>query len=159
MTGFDADIERLEAAFMQLIRAFKRPQRWAHVTARAGVQLDRPAAAILQLLVMNLPQRLGVQDVADQLGIEAPSVTRKTQELEAAGYLRRSRQPNDRRAVELRLTPRGRQSTRKLWKSQRLIFVHSLRGWPAADRQQFITLFERFSQDLAHDAEIINHKS
>lgn len=124
----------------------KRPQHWARVMAHAGVNLDRPSAIILHTLA---GQSCRVQDLASQLGVEAPSITRKTQELEAMGLLRRVPDRNDRRAIDLRITTRGKALVNRLWKSQRLPMSQVLERWPANDRKQLITLFSRFSQDLA----------
>lgn len=127
----------------------KRPQHWAQITAQSGVNLDRPAAVILHTIINNPKGSCRVQDLATQLGIEAPSVTRKTQELELAGYLRRQRDTHDRRAVGLRVTARGRLAGRKLWSAQREGIRHALSAWPASDRKKFTELFERFNQDVA----------
>jgi DNA-binding MarR family transcriptional regulator len=149
METLEADLEKLETAMRLYIQTIKRPQQWANITAQAGVNLDRPAAYILHTLMLPRPQGWRVQDLAAQLGIEAPSVTRKTQELEAAGYLQRTRNPLDKRAIGLRLTPRGRTVTTRLWKIQRQGIARVLEQWPASERRQFVELFQRFSTDLA----------
>lgn len=130
-------------------QTLKRPQQWARITAQAGVSLDRPAAYILHILMSPRPQGWRVQDLATQLGVEAPSVTRKTQELELAGYLERRRNPLDKRSIGLRLTPSGRTVCNRLWKVQRQTIAQVLERWPAAERRQFVDLFERFSAELA----------
>lgn len=151
MNDLETDIEALDNALQLFFRAMKRPQRWTAVTDRAGINIDRPAAVILHMLVLAHPRHLRVQDVADQLGIEAPSVTRKTQELEQAGYLRRLPDEADRRAIGLQVTPKGRGVSNRLWKAQREIFSQALADWPANERRQFIKLFERFSQDITNN--------
>lgn len=142
------DLEMLENAVRLFAQTLKRPQRWAVVTERAKVRLDRPAAVILQTLVLSGERPCRVQELAVQLGIEPPSVTRKTQELERAGYLRRIPNANDRRATDLRITPRGRNVAGRLWQAQRSILAEALQHWPAAERRQFVKLFARFSDDL-----------
>ncbi len=148
MTSLDEDIEILENAVRLFSQTLKRPQRWAAVTAEAKVVIDRPSAVILHMLSLSKPRTCRVQDLALQLGIEPPSVTRKTQELEQAGYLQRVPDPEDRRAVDLRITPRGQAVANRLWKAQRNILAEALRDWGAGDRRQFVKLFERFSRDL-----------
>jgi DNA-binding MarR family transcriptional regulator len=148
MSSLEHDIEILENAVRLFAQTIKRPQRWATVTAQANVSIDRPSAVILQTLLLSEPSFCRVQDLAVRLGIEPPSVTRKTQELEQAGYLRRVPDPADRRAIDLRITPRGRTIANRLWKAQRAILANALRDWNPADRRQFVKLFERFSNDL-----------
>src|SRR5215468_4720704 len=47
-------------------------------------------------------------EIARQLGLATPTVTRAATRMEAAGLLRREPHPGDRRLVRLRLTERGR---------------------------------------------------
>lgn len=149
MGSLENDIETLENAVRLFGQTMKRPQRWAAITAQAKVSLDRPSAVILHTLVFGEHTSCRVQDLAARLGIEPPSVTRKTQELEQAGYLRRVPNPADRRAIDLRVTPKGRDAANRLWDAQRAILSEAVKDWSPADREKFVRLFERFSNDLA----------
>jgi DNA-binding MarR family transcriptional regulator len=149
MEEFETDLDNLESAVRLLVQTIKRPQQWAKVTALAGVTIDRPAAVILQTLMSPRAQGWRVHDLAAQLGIEAPSVTRKTQELEQAGYVRRTRNSNDRRAIGLQLTTQGRSVNNRIKRAQRQNISQVLQSWPAAKRREFVTLLQQFSQDLA----------
>lgn len=144
------DVNELETAMRLFFQTMKRPQRWSGITQRAGVAIDRPAAAILHILALPQEQGCRVQDLAAHLGIEAPSVTRKTQELEQAGYIRRSRNPDDRRAIGLVITPRGKRISQRLHEAQSQLISQVLEQWPAADRRRFVELFQRFSDELAN---------
>jgi DNA-binding MarR family transcriptional regulator len=143
----EKDMEMLEGATRLFFQTMKRPHTWSRVTEQTGIRLDRPSAIILQILATS-PATLHVQDLADRLGIEAPSVTRKTQMLEQSGYLRRVPYIRDRRLIDLRITPRGRAAARKLWKTQRSIIAEAFQSWDAKERRQFVQMFERFSNDL-----------
>jgi DNA-binding MarR family transcriptional regulator len=147
MTSLENDIEILENAVRSFVQTMKRPQRWSAVTARAKVDIDRPSAFILQTL-LNKQRGCHVQELALQLGIEPPSVTRKTQELEQAGYLERVADPEDRRAVDLRITARGKAVAKRLWKAQHDMIAEVLQGWDVSERRQFVRLFKRFSDNL-----------
>lgn len=141
------DLETLERAMRDFFQDMKRPQNWEHIKQRSGVAIDRPSAIILKSL-LSAPAPCRVQDLADHLGIEAPFVTRKTQELERAGYISRVQDKDDRRAIDLNITAAGRTITKKLWRVQRDIVAEALRQWKPAERHQFVTLFKRFSEDL-----------
>lgn len=158
METIEADLEQLEDAMRLFFQSMKRPQNWAHITATAGVSIDRPAAFILHALVVSKNQRCRVLDIASQLGIEAPSVTRKTQELEQAGYIRRTPDPKDRRAIGLELTAKGRAMHLKIRKAQRDMMTQAFNLWSEVDRQKFIALFQRFSNDLAQQQFATNNK-
>ncbi len=147
MESLETDLETLETAMRRFFQTMKRPQNWARIATRSGVTIDRPSAVILKM-VLNMPAPCRVQDLASHLGIEAPFVTRKTQQLQKAGYLRRGPVKADKRAVDLHLTPRGRAITNKLWKAQRDIIASALQQWQPSERRQFVELFERFSNDL-----------
>ena len=149
MDVLESDLQQLEDAMRTVFQAMKRPQNWARISARAGLNIDRPSAVILYKLSAAPAKSLRVQDLADQLGIEAPSVTRKTQALEQAGYLERRPDPRDRRAISLQLTGEGRNVSRRLWKAQREVIAQALATWKPSERHKFITLFERFATDLA----------
>lgn len=147
----EADLDRLDEALRQLFQAMKRPGAWSSMTANAGIQIDRPAATILHILMAHeseaMPCRLN--DVAEHLGVEAPSVTRKTQELEQAGLIKRQRDSEDKRAVDLIVTPKGHEIGKRLWQARRDNIAQVFKNWPTADRQQFISYLERYSRDLA----------
>lgn len=148
----DTDLTDLENAMRLFFQTIKRPQHWAVVTERAGMQIDRPAAVILHILAAQPKVPCGIQDIALRLGIEAPSVTRKTQALEQAGYLRRTPNPDDKRAISLLITTRGKKASQRFHKAQREIIGQALSSWQPTDRRRFIELFDRFTADLAQTA-------
>ncbi len=149
MDSLDRDIASLEDAMRLFIQTMKRPQRWAVVRSRANVSFDRPSAIILQTLLDDKSAGWRVQDLAFHLGIEPPYITRKTQELERTGHIRRIPDPRDRRAVDLRLTPLGRKAADRLRKAQHHLLTEAMKGWKPEDRRHFIELFDRFSRDIA----------
>ena len=149
MDQLNVDLADLENALRSFFQTMKRPASWTRITDMAGVTIDRPAGAIIHVLLAAGTEHYHLQDLANALGIEAPSATRKTQELERAGYIERVPDPKDRRAVSFRLTTAGRQVGTKIKSAQREYLIQALVNWPSADRQQFVRLFERFSADLA----------
>lgn len=150
MDALESDLENLETAMRVFVQTMKRPQHWTHITDKAGIKIDRPAAVILHTITTTRSQGWRVQDLAAQLGIEAPSVTRKTQELERAGYLRRNRDPLDKRAIGLQITTLGRSTDIRIRKAQRQVIGQAISQWPVVDRRNFISLFQRFGNDLAN---------
>lgn len=132
-------------SFMQTM---KRPQSWSLIIAQAGVTLDRPAAAILFLLTHHEPTQFRLHEIAERLGIEAPSVTRKIQQLEQAGLVARQQDAQDKRAYSLCITVAGRRIAKQLRTAQRQILMKALSDWPKSERQQFVKLFEQFSDSI-----------
>jgi len=149
MDSFSNDLDALQAALRSLFQTMKRPQQWAEISARAGVTLDRPAGGIIQVLAAHDGMR--IQDIATALGIEAPSATRKSQELEQAGYVERQADPKDRRAVCLQLTAKGQETATKLQAAHRDILGTALTDWTADERQSFIDLLNRFATNIRNN--------
>lgn len=144
----DKNLNRLEDAMLLFFQTMKRPQRWTDVTEQIGVVIDRPSGQILHILA-SAGSSYGVQELANHLGIEAPSVTRKTQELEQSGYISRVRSDKDKRVVKLEITPAGRNLAAKIMKVRRESMRNVLYNWSDSDRVAFINYFERFVSEVA----------
>ena len=70
----------------------------------AGVRIDRAGAALLYMLSSH-DDSCRVTDLADLLGVDAPTVSRKVQQLEKVGLVSRQADAGDRRATRIRLEP------------------------------------------------------
>ena len=146
------ELDALEQSLRELFQTLKRPRYWARVSRQAGIDLDRPAAQVLYMLARE-SKPLRVHDVAQRLGVEAPSATRKTQELEHMGLLRRLPDPRDRRVVGLRITTSGRSTARRLRQSQRGLMSQAVGDWKPGERRQLAELLTRLTHDLTQAAE------
>jgi DNA-binding MarR family transcriptional regulator len=85
----------------------------AAIHALRHVRREDPATGVppaqlsaLSVLVFGGPRTLGELAAAEQ--VRPPTMTRIVQGLEAAGLVRRARDPHDRRVQRLHPTPRGR---------------------------------------------------
>jgi DNA-binding MarR family transcriptional regulator len=143
------DLDTFESALRLFFQTMKRPQAWSLITERAHVEIDRPAATILMILTAAEPQPYRLQDLASQLNIEAPSVTRKVQQLEQEGYVERQQDFKDKRSFTLKPTESGHQIAVKIRNAQREITELAVNSWTAQERTSFVRLFERFSRDIA----------
>ena len=59
---------------------------------------------------------LSVKELAERLNITSGGVTRIVASLEEAGILRRDMDPNDRRGINVTLTPKGEKTSKELYK-------------------------------------------
>jgi DNA-binding MarR family transcriptional regulator len=149
MESVETDMNDLELAIRQFMQAMKRPQRWTKVQVKAGINLDRSIGIILIILYRHAQEKpYQIQALAQHLAVEAPMITRKTQELEALGYIERVPNQQDRRAVDLIVTPAGTAVAQKIWIAQRSLLAQSIKNWTTDDRRQFIKLLNRFSNDI-----------
>jgi DNA-binding MarR family transcriptional regulator len=118
----------------------------------AGVRLDRAGAAALYKLHLH-GDAIRVTVLAEMLGVDAPTVTRKIQQLERDGLVVRHADPDDGRASRIRLTPAGRRTLERVTKARRAWLDRMFDGWAEQDLVAFGSLLGRFSASLERDME------
>lgn len=69
--------------------------------------LSGPGYNVLRILRGARPEGLRCSEVAGRMVTRDPDVTRLLDRLEGAGLVSRTRSPEDRRAIEARITPKG----------------------------------------------------
>lgn len=84
-----------------------------HLSRRLRVEdealgISAPRLSALSALVANGPMRIGELAHAEQ--VEPPTMTRLVDALERDGYVRRSPDPDDARAITVEVTERGREA-------------------------------------------------
>lgn len=115
---------------------------------RAGVELDRSGAALLYKLHTE-GDNLRLTDLAERLGIDSPAVTRKVQQLERLGMVRRTPDPGDARAFRLAITTNGEEAITRLLEARRQWLQELLEDWSDSDRADFARLLEQFASTLS----------
>lgn len=139
------DIDKIERAMNELRRSLSRHDLWDHLFAEVGGSMDRSGAMLLQILAYeNNPRML---DMAKRLGIEAPSVTRKVQQLEELGYVVRTTDPEDKRASRLALTQKGKKIVDKLQVVKRKYFATVLEEWSKDDLHELARLIDKLAEN------------
>ena len=116
----------------------------------AGVRLDRAGATLLFKLSAK-GDSLRVTDLAEILGVDTPTVTRKVQQLERDGMVVRQTDPDDRRASRIRLTPAGRRTIERVRRARRTWLEQLLQDWDDDDLSALADLLSRFAEDLERD--------
>jgi DNA-binding MarR family transcriptional regulator len=135
----DGAIDEIESALHALAQALKQVRLHEHLLARARVDVDRAGVALLYVLYME-GASLRVTDLAEQLRIDAPAVTRKAQQLEKSGLVGRSRDPGDARATRLQLTAQGRRTINRILAARRAWLTTVLSSWPKAEQSELARL-------------------
>jgi DNA-binding MarR family transcriptional regulator len=87
------------------------------------------------------------------LGVDAPTVTRKVQQLEREGLVTRQADEADRRATRIALTSAGRQVLESVLGARRAWFDRLLEGWDERDLAAFASMLDRFTLTLERDVE------
>jgi len=95
-------------AALELARTFREALRQAvYVTRRLDVGETELTGSQLSLLTQLADGGARVSDIARNLGVRAPTATEQITRLEGRGYVRRESDPEDSRAVVVRLTDDG----------------------------------------------------
>lgn len=118
--------------------------------ARVGYTLEGPYYSTLSRL--GLIDQCTVTELAEMLGLELSTVSRRVKALEDRGLVQRETSPTDRRTSLLRLTPEGRRLFDALSASWREMLAEVLADWDEDAIVTFQQLFERFADDLEHFA-------
>ena len=107
-------------------------------------RIDRMALMILGTLSHCGPSRLSV--IAERTGFDASHVSRQVADLEEAGLLSRTQDPDDRRAIQLQATTKGRNLMRRLSAGRRKRVERLLADWEPDEIEIFGRLLGRLNQ-------------
>ena len=130
----------------QLTVLLRRANRVHLSTQHGDLALERSAYAIMCQLADEGPQRLGV--LAGTFGLDASTITRQVQVLEAAGLAEREKDRLDGRAYLLHLTLDGREVLTQARDHRRGRLERALADWPEADLVEFGRLLKEFNASI-----------
>jgi DNA-binding MarR family transcriptional regulator len=140
------------AAVEELVRAIYRLGAVRREIAHhALAELGSQGFTALSIVYSEGPVR--ISDVAAHLGIDLSVASRQVAALEAAGYVRRETDPDDRRVHRVAVTDAG---TRVLGESHRRMvdaFATALAGWSEGEIAALAGGLNRLRDDFARGAE------
>jgi DNA-binding MarR family transcriptional regulator len=145
-------VDQIQAAFQLVVGSIARVKVHERLLAVAGVRLDRAGSALLYKLHLY-GDSLRVTDLADLLGVDAPTVTRKIQQLEREQLVSRRPDPDDGRASRILVTEAGREALERLLEARREWYDRLLAGWEPAELDALAALLGKFSSALEDDLE------
>jgi DNA-binding MarR family transcriptional regulator len=143
-------IDRFDEALQTVARSITQVRVHERLLRLAGVRLDRAGATLLFKLAAKGESRR-VTDLAEMLGVDTPTVTRKVQQLERDGMVVRQSDPDDGRSSRIRLTPAGRRTIERVRRARRAWLDRLLQDWDDDDLSDLADLLSRFAQDLDRD--------
>jgi DNA-binding MarR family transcriptional regulator len=141
----DKSVADLERALEDIVSWAVRNDAYRDAMRR-DVDLPRGHAGLLARLNQAGPVRLG--DLARALGVDSSTVTPQTQRLERSGFVMRTRDPRDGRAVLLTVTRAGRALLDNMRLTRRAILADRLREWSDDERAAAAEVLKRVAQDL-----------
>ena len=140
-----AAAERILAGLSAIARSVNQVRLHERLLHDAGVRVDRGGAALLSKLQASADGSLRVTALAERLGVDTPTVTRKIQQLERLGLVARDADPDDGRAHRIRLTADGIETLVRLTEAKHRWLATLLEGWSTEDRTTFATLLGTFA--------------
>ncbi len=144
-TEHSPDLVRIEQGLGKISYLINRVRRHEWIRTSSGVPVDRAAAVILRRLEESEPLR--PSELAAQLEVEAPHVTRQVQGLEDLGYVNKVADAGDRRAHLIALTPSGRDAARRIRHASRSALAGALEGWSEVELNDLADLLTRMADD------------
>jgi DNA-binding MarR family transcriptional regulator len=146
----DRPVERIQTGLQTVARAIAQVKLHERLLLSAGVRLDRAGSHLLYKLYMK-GSSMRVTELAEQLQVDAPTVTRKIQQLERDGLVGRHADPDDRRATQIELTSAGKRTIERVNKARRAWLESLLSDWDTKDLDSFAELLGRFADGLSHE--------
>ena len=123
---------------------FFRLWRASHTrTAEALGSIGLTPALFAVLNVLGAREGAIQQQLSSDMGIDPSAMVKLINELEEAGLAERRRRPNDRRAWEVAITPKGRRTLERARRLASQVEDEVLSGLTATDRRQLLTLLRR----------------
>jgi DNA-binding MarR family transcriptional regulator len=108
---------------------------------------DPAALHVIHMVKEHGPLRLTA--LAEAAMLDASTVSRHVQHLEAAGHLARTTDPDDRRATLIEVTESGHALLREALAARGRLLDDALAGWPEADRAALARLLSKLAEDMA----------
>jgi DNA-binding MarR family transcriptional regulator len=140
------DVAAIQRGLEQLDRLRASRNGHAGLTAAAGIDLSRPAYALLRRIDEHGPATLG--DLGRAAGMDAASTGRQVRRLEQLGYVERAPDAADARVVTVSITATGRVARRRIADVLEAHLRDTLGRWSEADRHQLGELLTRLVDDF-----------
>ena len=134
------DIEVAEFAGQLFFRLWRASHT---LTAEALDSIGLTPALFALLNVLGARDGTIQQQLSFDMGIDPSAMVKLINELENAGLAERRRRPNDRRAWEVAITPKGRRTLARARRLASQVEDEVLGGLSATDRHQLLTLLRR----------------
>jgi DNA-binding MarR family transcriptional regulator len=142
-----AAFNAVEEAFAGFAGRASLPRMRERLTATVDAGVDLSALRVLAWAERSGPAR--ASDLAEATALDLSTVSRRVAELEGASLVTRTRDPDDRRASLLEVTPAGRAAIERLRAARRSLIEEALADWPTDDVRRLGELLGRFTGALA----------
>ncbi|HEY3670708.1 MAG TPA: MarR family transcriptional regulator [Acidimicrobiia bacterium] len=140
------DVGAIQRGLEQLDRLRASRNGHAGLTAATGIDLSRPAYALLRRIDEHGPATLG--DLSRATGMDAASTGRQVRRLEELGFFERAPDASDGRVVTVSITPAGHDARKHIAEVLEAHLRDTLGRWSASDRHLLGELLTRLVDDF-----------
>ncbi len=137
-------VAEVEAAMIAIRR---RQVRRAYAREAGGAAKDDSTQQVIDA-IEGSAEPLGVNGIAEALGVDQPRASKLVAAAVAAGLIRREADQLDGRRTNLVLTAAGQDRLEVVHRFRRARFATAMDDWPTADKTAFATLLTRFVSGL-----------
>lgn len=148
--GEAAADEALQNVEHQISLFWRRARAISNQLSRE-VHPDMEPAAYGLLTVIRREGPIRLTELAMNIGVGKPSVSRQIAFLESLGLVSKEADPLDRRAQSIRLTPKGEEKMHQVQDARRQVFQERLREWPVADLQELARYMAKLNSTYERD--------
>jgi DNA-binding MarR family transcriptional regulator len=140
-------LARVEEAFAGFVARSSLPRLRDRISAEVGAGVDVAGLHMLARIGSSGPLRATY--LAERSGLDVSTVSRRIAELEDAGLVARTRDPDDRRARILQVTAKGRRVLATFRKARSGVLDDALSDWSAEEIRDLAATLSRFTAALA----------
>ncbi|MDA8356203.1 MAG: MarR family transcriptional regulator [Actinomycetota bacterium] len=141
-----AQVEAVQGALWEMLRLYSSRRAFAGWSAASGVLVSQPAFDLLGRVEERGPITLG--ELGRLAHMDPSAVGRQVRALEELGLVDRSPSMSDRRVVEVRLTPRGKEVRQRVALAGSRHLADELGSWSESDRRALARLLPKLVSDL-----------
>jgi DNA-binding MarR family transcriptional regulator len=152
-TSSDLAIVQIQGYLQIVSQSMNQVRAHEHLLKAAGVRIDKAGIALMFKLQRHGESALRVTDLADLLGVDTPTVTRKVQQLEKLDFVVREADAEDGRATRIQLTQDGRDALERVLVAHRDFLARVFTTWNNEDLTLFAAQLERFSETVRIEME------
>lgn len=133
-------------SLFEIVTFINRPKQDKVLLNKAGVRLD---TALLPIVVrVGVQKKLGIVELADQLGRDHSTVSRQVDKLQVDGLVISDSAKFDGRVREVKLSTEGKAILSKIVKARRALMREALSGWDDASVQELQRNLKKLSSSL-----------
>ncbi len=137
-------VNQLELEMGTLIRRIRR--RVMERAREVHEELQPAAYFILANVAESGPKRAST--LVEEFGIDKGAISRQVQQLVDLGFVERTPDPADGRAMTLGVTDEGRRRLADTSRSRRKLLDERLSGWTDGELDAFVTALARYNKTL-----------